>query len=46
VDDSGEIIPMFNNFIDAGHASVRGFIPSPAFEMGGLRMAEQVWLES
>jgi peptide/nickel transport system substrate-binding protein len=46
VEDGGVIIPMFNNFIDAGHASVKGFTPSPAFEMGGLRMAEQVWLES
>jgi peptide/nickel transport system substrate-binding protein len=46
VDDGGQIIPMFNNFIDAGRAEVKGFRPSPAFEFAGLRAAEQVWLES
>ena len=45
-EDGGAIIPMFNNFIDAGSAKVRGFVPSPYIEMGGGRAAEQVWFAS
>jgi peptide/nickel transport system substrate-binding protein len=45
VDDCGEIIPMFNNFIDAGSKKVQGFVPTPTLEMSGLRAAEKVWLE-
>ncbi|MBI3898265.1 MAG: ABC transporter substrate-binding protein [Gammaproteobacteria bacterium] len=42
-DDSGEIIPMFHNTIDAGSKKLRGFIASPASEMSGYRAAEMVW---
>ncbi|MDF2764647.1 MAG: peptide transporter [Rhodospirillales bacterium] len=45
VDDGAEIIPMFNNFIDAGLKKVQGFAPTPTLEMSGLRAAEKVWLE-
>jgi peptide/nickel transport system substrate-binding protein len=45
VDDGGEIIPMFNNFIDAASKKVQGFIPAPTLELSGLRAAEKVWLE-
>ena len=45
VDDCGEIIPMFNNFIDAASKKVQGFVPTPTLELSGLRAAEKVWLE-
>ena len=44
-DNGGAVIPMFNNFIDAGSKKVQGFVPSPTLEMSGLRAAEKVWLE-
>lgn len=44
VDDGGELIPMFNNLIDAAAGTVQGFEPSPLVEMGGLRAPERVWL--
>jgi peptide/nickel transport system substrate-binding protein len=44
-DDSGVIIPMFNNTIDAGSGKVKGFVPMPTLQMSGYRAAEKVWLE-
>jgi peptide/nickel transport system substrate-binding protein len=45
VDQGGALIPMFNNFIDAGAKKVKGFEPTPQIEMSGGRAAERVWLE-
>lgn len=41
VDDGGEIIPMFNNFLFAASKSVAGFSRSPV--LTGLRMPEQIY---
>ena len=45
-DDGGELIPMFNNTLEAGSTKVKGFVQLPTLEMSGLRVAEKVWLES
>jgi peptide/nickel transport system substrate-binding protein len=45
VDDGGEVIPMFNNFIEGASKKVQGYVPVPFLEMSGLRVAEKVWLE-
>ncbi|MBI3898149.1 MAG: hypothetical protein HY308_07615 [Gammaproteobacteria bacterium] len=45
VDDSGEIIPMFNDTIDAGAVKVKGFVPSPLSQMGGGLAPQKVWLD-
>jgi len=45
-DDGGELIPMFNNTLEAGSTKVKGFVQLPTLEMSGLRAAEKVWLES
>ena len=45
-DDGGTIIPVFNNFIDAGHEKVKGFVPSPVQQMGGYRAFERVWIDA
>jgi peptide/nickel transport system substrate-binding protein len=42
VDDGGEIIPMFNNFLFGSQDSINGFVEAPV--LTGLRVAEQVWL--
>ncbi|MBI3899901.1 MAG: ABC transporter substrate-binding protein [Gammaproteobacteria bacterium] len=44
-EDSGTIIPMFNNTVDAGTAKIGGFNPLPTYELSGLRAPEKVWLE-
>lgn len=41
VNDGGEIIPMFNNFLFAASKSVAGISRSPV--LTGLRMAEQIY---
>ncbi|MEA2779372.1 MAG: peptide/nickel transport system substrate-binding protein [Rhodospirillaceae bacterium] len=46
VDDCGELIPMFNNFLDGATIKVKGFVPTPTQEMSGLRAAEKVWLDA
>ena len=43
VDDGGEIIPMFNNTLEAGSKKVKGYYQQPTLEMSGLRAAEKVW---
>jgi len=45
-EDGGELIPMFNNFLDAASSTVRGFVPMPTFSLGGLRAPERVWLDA
>jgi peptide/nickel transport system substrate-binding protein len=45
VEDGGELIPMFNNTLEAGSNKVKGFQQLPTLEMSGLRVAEKVWLE-
>jgi peptide/nickel transport system substrate-binding protein len=41
VEDGGELIPMFNNFLFGGTDKVAGFVPSPV--LTGLRCAEQLY---
>jgi peptide/nickel transport system substrate-binding protein len=43
-EDGGEIVPMFNNFLDAGAKKVKGFVPTPTYEFSGFRAPEKVWL--
>ncbi|MBM3572733.1 MAG: hypothetical protein FJX52_10315 [Alphaproteobacteria bacterium] len=40
-EDSGEIIPVFNNFLDAGSRNLRGFVPTPTRQMSGQRAARE-----
>lgn len=44
-DDSGEIIPMFNNTLDAASSKIKGFVPMATLQMSGYRAPEKVWLE-
>jgi peptide/nickel transport system substrate-binding protein len=44
--EGGELIPMFNNFLDGAIKKVKGFKPMPAYELGAYRAPRQVWLES
>jgi peptide/nickel transport system substrate-binding protein len=44
-EDGAEIIPMFNNYLDAGVKRLRGFVPMPTFFMSGARAPEKVWLD-
>ena len=46
VDDGGEIIPMFNNFIEAGSSRLSGYVSMPVNEFGGFRAAERVWFSA
>ncbi|MFO1038973.1 MAG: ABC transporter substrate-binding protein [Geminicoccaceae bacterium] len=45
-EDGGNMIPMFADFVDALSAQVKGFTPSPVWELSGLRAAERCWLET
>lgn len=42
-DDGGAIIPAFFNFLDAGSARLRGFVPNPTYQLSGFRAPEKVW---
>ena len=44
-DDGGELIPMFNNTLEAASTKVKGFVQLPTLELSGLRAPEKVWLE-
>ena len=44
-DDCGELIPMFNNFLDGAVKGLKGFKPNPAYELGAFRAPRHVWLE-
>lgn len=46
VDDGGQIIPVFNNFIDAGARSIKGFVPMPTHSLSGWRAVEKVWIDT
>ena len=46
VDDCGELIPMFNNFLDGARTNLKGFRPSPAYELSAYRAVREVWLDS
>ncbi|MBI3899328.1 MAG: ABC transporter substrate-binding protein [Gammaproteobacteria bacterium] len=45
-EDGGEVIPMFNNTIDAGSSQVKGFLALPTNPVSGYRAPEKVWLEA
>lgn len=45
-EDGGELIPVFNNFLDAGAKNLRGFVPTPTRQMSGQRAPEKVWFEA
>jgi peptide/nickel transport system substrate-binding protein len=45
VEDGGQIVPVFNNVIDAGSKKVRNFIAAPSYEMGGFKGPTRVWLD-
>ena len=44
-DEGGEIIPMFNDFIDAIRADVKGYKPHPAKKLSNDYAPTEVWLE-
>ena len=44
--EGGELIPMFNNFLDGATKKVRGFKAMPAYELGAYRAPRAIWLES
>jgi peptide/nickel transport system substrate-binding protein len=46
VEEGGQIIPVFNNFIDAGARSLRGFVPMPTHSLSGWRAVEKVWIDA
>lgn len=46
VDDGGELIPLFNNFIEAASTTVKGYVPIPFWKMSSFRAPAKVWLES
>jgi peptide/nickel transport system substrate-binding protein len=46
VNEGAELIPCFNNFLDASTAAVHGYVPSHNYEMSGLRAPEKVWLQT
>ncbi len=39
----GAIIPVFYNYIDAGSADIRGFVPMSTRQFSGYRAPEKVW---
>ena len=44
-DEGGEVIPMFNDFIDAIRSNVKGFKPHPSRKLSNDYAATEVWLE-
>ena len=45
-EDCGELVPMFNNSIDAASSKLAGYVQTPSAPMSGMRAPERVWLES
>lgn len=43
-EDSGALIPLFNNFLDGTSAKVQGKLDAPNMELAGCRIAERCWL--
>jgi len=43
--DGGTIVPVFNDWLDAGTKAVKGFEPHPLFDFSGHKAAEKVWLD-
>ena len=44
-EDGGTIVPVFNDWLDAGVKAVKGYEPHPLFDFSGHKAAEKVWLE-
>ena len=44
-DEGGEVIPMFNDFVDAIRTNVKGFKPHPAKKLSNDYAPTEVWLE-
>ena len=44
-DEGGEVIPMFNDFIDAIRSNVKGFKPHPSRTLSNHYAPTEVWLE-
>lgn len=45
-EDGGSVIPIFNNYLNAGSKKLRGFVPNPAQDFGNFRAPETVWFAS
>lgn len=45
-EDGGQLIPMFNNFLDAGSKKLSGFMPMPSKQFSDYRAHEKVWFNS
>lgn len=44
-EDGGTVVPVFNDWLDAGTSAVKGFEPHPLFDFSGHKAAEKVWLD-
>ncbi|MBI1384830.1 MAG: peptide ABC transporter substrate-binding protein [Rhizobiales bacterium] len=44
-EDGGAAIPFFNNNVDGLRDTVKGYYPSGAYELSGMRVSERVWLD-
>jgi len=45
-EDGGSVIPIFNNYLNAGSKRLRGFVPNPAQDFANFRAPEIVWFAS
>lgn len=43
--DGGTIVPVFNDWLDAGVKAVKGYTTHPLFDFSGHKACEKVWLE-
>lgn len=44
-EDGGTVVPVFNDWLDAGVTAVKGYVPHPLFDFSGHKAVEKVWLE-
>jgi len=44
-DDSGALIPVFGDYLDAAADKVKGTTTHPIYSLMGFRVAEKVWLD-
>ncbi|MBZ5761308.1 ABC transporter substrate-binding protein [Rhizobium sp. VS19-DR104.2] len=45
-DESGSIIPVFNNYLNASSPALKGFVPDVGNDLSNGYIASRVWLES
>jgi peptide/nickel transport system substrate-binding protein len=45
-EDGGQLVPMFNDFLDASTKKLSGFVAMPSKEFSDYRAHERVWFNS